>query len=81
MTKQQEQTRQLEQQSRIKEYEAHIEQAKVEQVRAQGEERRKLLAEETKQHQQRAQYQDQLARKRSVRPDSPVLSTCWLPGQ
>ncbi|XP_043188846.1 ATPase family AAA domain-containing protein 3A homolog [Amphibalanus amphitrite] len=65
VTKQQEQTRQLEQQSRIKEYEAHIEQAKVEQMRAQGEERRKLLAEETKQHQQRAQYQDQLARKRS----------------
>jgi len=37
----------------------------VEQVRAQGEERRKLMAEETKQHQQRAQYQDQLSRKRS----------------
>lgn len=36
----------------------------MEQVRAAQEEKRKTLAEETKQHQQRAQYQDQLARKR-----------------
>lgn len=41
-----------------------MEQLKVEQVRAAQEEKRKTLAEETKQHQQRAQYQDQLARKR-----------------
>uniref|UniRef100_T1GHF3 ATPase family AAA domain-containing protein n=1 Tax=Megaselia scalaris TaxID=36166 RepID=T1GHF3_MEGSC len=47
-----------------KEYEAHIEQAKVEQKRIDHEERRKTLIEETKHQQQRAQYQDQLARKR-----------------
>lgn len=41
-----------------------MEQLKVEQVHAAQEEKRKTLAEETKQHQQRAQYQDQLARKR-----------------
>ena len=29
-----------------------------------GEEKRKTLAEETKQHQRRAEYQDQLSRKR-----------------
>ncbi|XP_037089418.1 ATPase family AAA domain-containing protein 3A homolog [Pollicipes pollicipes] len=65
VTKQQEQTRQLEQQSRIKEYEAHIEQAKVEQVRAQGEERRKLLAEETSSTSSALSTKDQLSRKRS----------------
>ena len=46
------------------EYEAQLEQLKVEQTRVQAEERRKTLTEETKQHSQRAQYQDQLARKR-----------------
>lgn len=65
VTKQQEITKQMEQQSRMKEFEAHLERAKEDQLRVQGEERRRLLAEETKQHQQRAQYQDQLARKRS----------------
>ncbi|XP_064610548.1 ATPase family AAA domain-containing protein 3-B-like [Liolophura sinensis] len=64
LTKLQEQSKQLEFQGKIKEYEAHMEQLKVEQVRAAQEEKRKTLAEETKQHQQRAQYQDQLARKR-----------------
>ena len=48
----------------LQEYEAHLEQLKVEQVRVQQEERRKTLGEETKQQNQRAQYQDQLARKR-----------------
>lgn len=48
----------------MKEFEAHIEQSKVEQKRVDAEEKRKTLAEETKQHQARAQYQDQLARKR-----------------
>jgi ATPase family AAA domain-containing protein 3A/B len=48
----------------VKEYEAHIEQSKVEQKRVDHEERRKTLAEETKHQAQRAQYQDQLARKR-----------------
>lgn len=36
----------------------------IEAKRAEAEEKRKLLQEETRQHQARAQYQDQLARKR-----------------
>lgn len=36
----------------------------IEAKRAEAEEKRKLLQEETRQHQSRAQYQDQLARKR-----------------
>ncbi|XP_049843316.1 ATPase family AAA domain-containing protein 3 [Schistocerca gregaria] len=64
LSKLQETTRQQEYASKLKEYEAHIEQMKVEQQRVAAEERRKTLQEETKQHQARAQYQDQLARKR-----------------
>lgn len=37
---------------------------KLDEIRVQQEERRKTLSEETKQHQQRALYQDQLSRKR-----------------
>ncbi|KAH0550786.1 ATPase family AAA domain-containing protein 3 [Cotesia glomerata] len=51
-------------QTKMKEHEAAIEQFKVEQERIKGEERRKAIIEETKQHQQRAQYQDSLSRKR-----------------
>ncbi|KAJ8780601.1 hypothetical protein J1605_000644 [Eschrichtius robustus] len=46
------------------EYEAAVEQLKGEQIRAQAEERRKTLSEETRQHQARAQYQDRLSRQR-----------------
>ncbi|XP_051895163.1 ATPase family AAA domain containing 3 [Pristis pectinata] len=60
----QEQTVQLEHQSRIKEYEAAVEQLRSDQIKIQGEEKRKTLAEETRQHQARAQYQDKLARQR-----------------
>ncbi|TFK13673.1 transmembrane and coiled-coil domain-containing protein 4 [Platysternon megacephalum] len=60
----QEKTLQMEQQSKIKEYEAAIEQLKNEQIRVQADERRKTLSEETRQHQARAQYQDKLARQR-----------------
>lgn len=64
LSKMQEQTKQMEVQGKIKEYEASLEQAKIEAKRIEYEERRKTLAEETKQHQALAQYQDQLARKR-----------------
>ncbi|XP_045784683.1 ATPase family AAA domain-containing protein 3A homolog isoform X2 [Maniola jurtina] len=64
LSKLQESTRQHEQMAKIKEYEAAIEQSKVEQRRVDYEERRKTLQEETKQHQMRAQYQDQLAKTR-----------------
>ncbi|CAG9768258.1 unnamed protein product [Ceutorhynchus assimilis] len=64
LSKLQESTRQVEQQAKIKEYEAHIAQIQIEGKRAEAEEKRKLLQEETRQHQARAQYQDQLSRKR-----------------
>jgi len=64
LAKLQETTKQIEYQTRIKEYEVHLEQSRMEQKRVEAEERKKLLAEETKQHQLRSQYQDQLARKR-----------------
>uniref|UniRef100_A0A8C0C842 ATPase family AAA domain containing 3A n=1 Tax=Balaenoptera musculus TaxID=9771 RepID=A0A8C0C842_BALMU len=60
----QEQTLQLEHQAKLREYEAAVEQLKGEQIRAQAEERRKTLSEETRQHQARAQYQDRLSRQR-----------------
>ncbi|KAK9515667.1 hypothetical protein VZT92_026294 [Zoarces viviparus] len=64
LARMQEQTVQLEHQSKVKEYEAAVEQLKGEQIHLQGEERRKTLAEETKQNHARAQYQDKLARQR-----------------
>ena len=50
--------------SNHQEMEGQIEQMKMEQGRVLQEEKRKTMAEETKHHQQRAQYQDQLSRKR-----------------
>lgn len=64
LSKLQEVTRQQEYMAKVKEYEAHIESSKVDQKKIDHEERRKTLAEETKQQAQRAQYQDQIARKR-----------------
>ncbi|XP_075213213.1 ATPase family AAA domain containing bor [Lycorma delicatula] len=64
LSKLQEVTRQQDLSAKMKEYEAHVEQSKIEQKKIEAEERRKTLAEETKQHQLRAQYQDQLSRKR-----------------
>lgn len=64
LSKMQELTKQQDLVMKTKEFEAAIETAKVDQKRVDGEERRKTVQEETKQHQARAQYQDQLARKR-----------------
>lgn len=64
LAKMQEETLHLEQHAKIKEYDAALEQIKSEQIRVQGDERRKTLQEETKQNQARAQYQDKLARQR-----------------
>ncbi|XP_062842518.1 ATPase family AAA domain containing 3 [Trichomycterus rosablanca] len=64
LARMQEQSVQMEHQSKMKEYEAALEQLKGDQIRIQGEERRKTLNEETKQHQAKAQYQDKLARQR-----------------
>lgn len=57
----------MEYQAELKKMEAHIEQTRIEQKRLEAEERRKTIQEETRQHQQRAQYQDQLARKRYLK--------------
>ncbi|BHF72077.1 ATP binding [Sparganum proliferum] len=64
LSEQQEKTQQLEYQTKIKDYEAAIEQFKIQQIRAQQEERRKTLEEEAKIQKHRADYQDMLARKR-----------------
>ncbi|KAK9722865.1 ATPase family associated with various cellular activities (AAA) [Popillia japonica] len=64
LSKMQETTRQQEYQTKIKEYEAHIAQMTIDQKKVEAEEKRKYLQEETRQHQARAQYQDQLSRKR-----------------
>lgn len=52
LSKLQEKSHQMEHQRTIKELEVQIEQSKIEQTRAQQEERRKTIQEETKQHQQ-----------------------------
>ena len=41
-----------------------LERVKIEQIRIASEEKRKTLGEETRQNQQRADYQDRLSRKR-----------------
>ncbi|XP_074625363.1 ATPase family AAA domain-containing protein 3-like [Acropora palmata] len=64
MARLQETSKQLEHQRKIKEFEANIEALQLDKTRVEQEEKRKTLATETQQHQQRAQYQDQLARKR-----------------
>jgi len=60
----QETTKQMEHQKHIKEYEVNLESVEIQKAQVQHEERRKTLSEETKQNNQRAQFQDQLARKR-----------------
>merc|ERR1719354_1029087 len=64
LTRMQEQTKQLEHQTKIKEYETHLQQVEIEKSRVQHEERRKTLQDETKHNNERAQFQDKLARKR-----------------
>ncbi|KAL4221828.1 ATPase AAA domain-containing protein 3-A [Mactra antiquata] len=64
LSKMQEQTIQMEHQKNMKEMEAHLEQMKLEKAKVMEEERRQTLREESKLNQQKAQYQDQLARKR-----------------
>ncbi|XP_015752312.1 PREDICTED: ATPase family AAA domain-containing protein 3-B-like [Acropora digitifera] len=64
MARLQETSKQLEHQRKIKDFEANIEAMQLDKTRVEQDEKRKTLAAETQQHQQRAQYQDQLARKR-----------------
>ncbi|XP_048753263.2 ATPase family AAA domain-containing protein 3-like [Ostrea edulis] len=64
LSKLQEQTKQLETQTKSKEMEAYIEEMKLQAVKVQEEERRKTMSKEAELHQQKAKYQDQLARRR-----------------
>ena len=64
LIKTQESTRQMELQAQIKEYETAMANAQIEAKKAEFEHRRKMLAEEAKQAERKAQYEDQLARKR-----------------
>lgn len=64
LSKMQEETKQKEIISKAKEMEVQIEAAKAEGKRIEQEERRKTLQEQSKLDQQKAQYQDQLSRKR-----------------
>ncbi|RWS23222.1 hypothetical protein B4U80_09648, partial [Leptotrombidium deliense] len=64
LSKMTEQTKQVELQTKAKEFEAAMEQAKVEAKRIDHEEKRKTLQEQARIAQQKAQYEDQLARKR-----------------
>jgi len=64
LSKMQEQTEQQKQMAKIKEYELSMEQMKLEGKRVDGEQKRKYLEEEAKVQQRKAEYQDQLARRR-----------------
>jgi len=64
LSQKQEETKQQEQMVKIKEYEVHIEEMKVEGKRVDGDQRRKLLEMEGEQARKKAEYQDQLARRR-----------------
>lgn len=65
LAKVQEVTKQKDLDAKIAEFNAHTESAKLDAVRVAAEERKKILQEEAKIHQQKAQYEDQLARRRS----------------
>lgn len=62
----QETTAQLEHQRQIKEVEAQVEQMKIKQIQIAQEEHRKTLEEQGRISKQRAEYEDQLARRRYV---------------
>ncbi|MCL4127524.1 UNVERIFIED_CONTAM: hypothetical protein GTU68_047170 [Idotea baltica] len=64
LSKAQEETKQKEIVAKAKEFELQIEGAKIEGKKVEAEERRRTLQEQAKLDQQKAQYQDQLSRKR-----------------
>jgi len=64
LSKKQEETKQQEQMVKIKEYELSIEQMKVESKRVDAQEKRKNMEIEADQAKRKAEYQDQLARRR-----------------
>ena len=62
-------TRQQEQMAKIKEYEAHVEQMKIEGKRVEGEEKRKYLEQESQIAKSKSEYQVQILHK----PDSSMV--------
>lgn len=64
LAKLQETTKQKDFDARIAEFNAATEHAKMDSVRLAAEERRKILQEEAKINQQKANYEDELARRR-----------------
>ena len=64
MSKKQEETKQQEQMVKIKEYELNIEQMKIEGKKVDHQEKRKNMEIEADQAKRKAEYQDQLARRR-----------------
>lgn len=64
LASEQERTKQMEYQAMVKQYGASEEQHRADNIRQHGEERRRLLEEETRQANVRSRYQDELARKR-----------------
>ena len=68
----QEQTEQQKQMAKIKEYELHMEQMKVEGKRVDGEQKRKYLEEESKQQKHKAEYQVSINLKSTV-PTADII--------
>jgi len=64
LSKLEEKTRQIEIEKNKSAIDAQKEQFKIEQVKLNAAEKRKIIEDETKHHQQRSQYEDHLARKR-----------------
>ena len=66
LSKKQEETKQQEQMVKIKEYELNIEQMKIEGKKVDHQEKRKNMEIEADQAKRKAEYQDQLARRRYI---------------
>ncbi|XP_078486551.1 ATPase family AAA domain-containing protein 3-like isoform X2 [Ciona intestinalis] len=64
LARMQESTKQVEFQGKVKEYEMNLEHLKMDQIKMQGEERRKTLSQDAKIKKEQAEYQDLLARRR-----------------
>lgn len=76
----QETTKQKDYDVRIAEFQAATEQAKMDSVRLAADERRKILQEEQKLNQQKALYEDELARRRydNSMHDGAIYAVCLM---
>ena len=70
-------TKQQEQMAKIKEYEVHVEQMKIEQKRVEGEEKRKYLEQDAQIAKTKSEYQVMLSSERIVNKGLPnMLKSC-----